>query len=510
MMGNHYIRTCNGKTIVLNETSQKENFHFPFRMIFRSFLFFFVVNLVFGEDDILLSSFGEDAKANETNCQWIMDEKTRTLKTPNYPRSYPPDADCLISLGAPGAKETISIKFDAFQTESSDNCTFDRVEIYEDLDQDPVTTYCGLVKTPFNYTSRGPTVILRLVSDDSGEYSGFSASYTILSSTSNTNSNNNNNNRRSSPQPSFRFDFMVPETTTPKVTSTTSTTTEPPTSPPSGVDSRLSIDSICGRPIGAQPSLKKPTADGQGSVIGKAKAQEGAYPWHAMIWNPVANISFCGGAILNDRWIATAAHCFDHLHKIDKVPEIRLGKYDRTIVEDTEFAVNIEEIIVHPDYSPETFDSDIALVKVAEKIPFTDYILPICLAGDPFEIDQVFFKSSKLRMGHVTGWGYLKEGGRQPKFLQEIRLPIQRQAKCKQSTTFNVTENMFCAGYDRPVLRDVCAGDAGGPLAVRIQDRWYLLGLVSWGEGCGRPGKYGFYTRVTHYIDWMLSFTKLV
>lgn len=223
--------------------------------------------------------------------------------------------------------------------------------------------------------------------------------------------------------------------------------------------------------------------------------------------------AFCGGALLNERWIATAAHCFDSSKDPNNPPpppEVRLGRYDQSAVdEETQFVTKIAEVIKHPEFSKETFDNDIALVRVTDHIPLTDFVSPVCLGRDPVAMEQEFFRSKSLKMGHVTGWGLLKEGGPQPKFLQELRLPLVAQDTCVRSTQFPVSRNMFCAGYAQEIVGDACKGDSGGPFVGQMDDKWYLLGIVSWGEGCGRAGKYGFYTKVTNYADWIRAFIKL-
>ncbi|KAH9375052.1 hypothetical protein HPB48_021996 [Haemaphysalis longicornis] len=71
-----------------------------------------------------------------------------------------------------------------------------------------------------------------------------------------------------------------------------------------------------------------------------------------------------------------------------------------------------------------------------------------------------------------------------------------------------ITDNMFCAGYDdQPVVMDTCEGDSGGPFVVELRGTWYLVGIVSWSHQskCGVPGRYGFYTKVNNYNEWILD-----
>lgn len=278
------------------------------------------------------------------------------------------------------------------------------------------------------------------------------------------------------------------------------------------VSIRANIEDICGQPIKAQPSKQKPNLDPTGKIVGGVDAQKGAFPWQVMFWD-VGRKSFCGGALLNERWVATAAHCFTPNAFSPNPPPndailVRLGKYDQKENEQQEVVTKIQDVIKHPEYNSETFDNDLALVRITDHISFTDYIKPVCLGKNKPTIEDYFFNSKSLKMGHVTGWGQLKENGPQPRYLQELRMPLVEDNRCKESTSFRVTRNMFCAGYAQEVIGDACKGDSGGPFVGQSAEKWYLLGIVSWGEGCGRTGKYGFYTKVSNYIDWIKGLIK--
>lgn len=295
------------------------------------------------------------------------------------------------------------------------------------------------------------------------------------------------------------------------------------------INQRLDVSQFCGRSFiqrNGDPNRMQ-MAD-VGKIIGGTEAEPGEFPWMVMFWDEKRHV-FCGGALLNERWVVTAAHCFTDI--IDESTVfVKLGKYDQTATEATEITTKIQHVIKHPHFSNETFDNDIALVKLQQHITFTDYIAPICLSSSSDEVEAMnsfFFDTqsdtivrnsgstitsttvdSDTKFGYVAGWGRLKENGPLPRYLHKIRLPIVDDGRCLRSTAFKVTENMFCAGYGKEIVGDACKGDSGGPFAVQFGDRWSLLGIVSWGEGCGRPEKFGYYTKVNNYGNWIRRLTR--
>ncbi|GFS82775.1 prothrombin [Nephila pilipes] len=278
------------------------------------------------------------------------------------------------------------------------------------------------------------------------------------------------------------------------------------------VSQRAQVEDICGMPKVGTPSKDIPSMQ-HGKIVGGHNTNKGAYPWQVMLWEPNLK-SFCGGSLLNERWIATAAHCFINYKGLrwDRIV-IKLGKHDREHQEDEEFTTGIADpssIVVHPAYDKKTFDNDLALVRLREHVRFTDYILPVCL-GDR-NLGETLLSpgpgGNPIQMGTVTGWGKLKENGPSPRFLQEIRLPIVDQKTCLATSDYPVTRNMFCAGYPQEILGDACQGDSGGPFLMSSRNRWYLIGIVSWGEGCGKANKYGFYTRIPNYLSWIKGIMK--
>ncbi|XP_064478916.1 mannan-binding lectin serine protease 1-like [Ornithodoros turicata] len=266
------------------------------------------------------------------------------------------------------------------------------------------------------------------------------------------------------------------------------------------VTPRINVEEICGVPYAGKPRMDKPHMD-HGKIVGGMDSTKGAYPWQVMFWTDLRK-AFCGGSLLNDQWVLTASHCFkrDDI-KIDEV-EVRLGKYDQTEDEPQQFVTRIADVHFHPNFNVNTFDNDIALVQLADRVTFTDFILPVCL-GEDRTIERDYF-SGDSKLGTVTGWGQLTETSSAiPRYLQEIRLPIVDQKTCQTNTQYPVTRNMFCAGYRQEIIGDACKGDSGGPFVVQQKDRWYVIGIVSWGVGCGRKDHYGYYVKVANYHVWI-------
>lgn len=108
----------------------------------------------------------------------------------------------------------------------------------------------------------------------------------------------------------------------------------------------------------------------------------------------------------------------------------------------------------------------------------------------------------KQHSGIVSGFGRLGEGRQPSTILQRLSVPYVDRLTCIESTQLRISTRMFCAGYDQEA-KDACQGDSGGPHVTRYGNTYFVTGIVSWGEGCARKGKYGVYTQVSKYISWI-------
>lgn len=167
-------------------------------------------------------------------------------------------------------------------------------------------------------------------------------------------------------------------------------------------------------------------------------------------------------------------------------------------VEGHEVIHEVDQILVHSNYVPLTYHNDIALIKLNKPIKFSKYIIPACLPQQQFA-ERVLMHQEE---GMVSGFGRVREGGLPSTILQRLNVPYVDRAKCIESSKFKISPRMFCAGYDQEA-KDACQGDSGGPHVTRYKDTWFITGVVSWGEGCARKGKYGIYTQVSKYIKWI-------
>ncbi|XP_077986726.1 low-density lipoprotein receptor-related protein 5-like [Glandiceps talaboti] len=239
-----------------------------------------------------------------------------------------------------------------------------------------------------------------------------------------------------------------------------------------------------------------------GRVYGGRESKQGEWPWMVLLNSTAVPYLYCGGTLLNHRWVITAAHCLAPMMASTETLQLHLGKLNREEHEEQEKTVTAADIIPHPDFDAHTFDSDVALIRLNEHVSYTDDITPICLPS--VRDSERMVQAGKW--GWITGWGRTENGNRRASILRKARLEIRSRSSCEDAHTDPVTHTMFCAGGDG---RDSCGGDSGGPFMKLVGARWYLLGLVSWGpaNSCAVASKPGVYTMVGKFYDWIKETT---
>ncbi|NXW53646.1 TMPSC protease, partial [Eurystomus gularis] len=238
-------------------------------------------------------------------------------------------------------------------------------------------------------------------------------------------------------------------------------------------------------------------------VVGGHDARVGAWPWSASLQIHQSGGCFthiCGGVLIREDSVLTAAHCV----KVRKHPSSwravlgahNLQKHDKHAAERS-----IRSITVHPDYRGDVFENDLALFELASAVRYREHIQPICLP--PAQLPR---GTDNHTACVISGWGRTAEKGKTSAVLKEAQVEIIPSSVCNSSDAYGgvLNDNMICAGSPSGGV-DACQGDSGGPLACRDPgtDRYYLVGIASFGAGCGRQRFPGIYVRVSQYRSWI-------
>jgi secreted trypsin-like serine protease len=238
-----------------------------------------------------------------------------------------------------------------------------------------------------------------------------------------------------------------------------------------------------------------------GLIVGGMEARAYEFPWQASVRRASTDSHFCGGIVLNERWILTAAHCMDG--EIPSRVSIVVGDWQRSAADNAvRQTMEVSNIFVHDGYSSSTMQNDISLVKVASDIVFSEDLQPVC-APDPVNL-YTYSKSA------CSGWGTLESGGTCcPDILQYVTLNITTNEFCNREygvVVDRIYDDMICASDNiGGIERDSCQGDSGGPLVVQGADGLFsVVGIVSWGIGCA-SGYPGVYARVGYFVDWVID-----
>nr|XP_012420186.1 PREDICTED: serine protease 38 [Odobenus rosmarus divergens] len=232
----------------------------------------------------------------------------------------------------------------------------------------------------------------------------------------------------------------------------------------------------------------------QGKIVGGMDALERKWPWQVSVH--YRGFHICGGTIIHEYWILSAAHCFDR-DKNTEAFDIYVGLVDLRFAGNHTQWFEVNKVILHPTYEVyHPVGGDIALVQLKSRIVFSDSVLPVCIAPPDVNLHNVTCWS--------TGWGLISPQGRIPEKLQETRMPLISLPLCQlvYGHLSHIMSDMLCAG-DVWNVRTVCEGDSGGPLVCDFNHTWLQVGVVSWGRGCTYPVYPAVYARVSYFSKWI-------
>ncbi|XP_041865180.1 transmembrane protease serine 2 [Melanotaenia boesemani] len=263
--------------------------------------------------------------------------------------------------------------------------------------------------------------------------------------------------------------------------------------PASLLQSQLTHSLYCStRAVGLQCiGCGRSSAGPSSRIVGGTEAVNGAWPWQVSLQINFRHV--CGGSIINPYWVLSAAHCFERYQS----PGVWRVFYGDVRLSRMTSRREVDKIIRHEDYDPQTNDNDVALVKLRTPLTFTETVRPVCLPSAGIYI-------SAGSQAWITGWGTLRSSGPTPDILNQAQVTIYSRDTCNAGHVLNgkVTETMLCAGSLQGGI-DTCQGDSGGPLVVKTRGVWWLVGDTSWGIGCALKNKPGVYGNVTYFIDWI-------
>ncbi|KAK4809558.1 LOW QUALITY PROTEIN: hypothetical protein QYF61_016990 [Mycteria americana] len=229
-------------------------------------------------------------------------------------------------------------------------------------------------------------------------------------------------------------------------------------------------------------------------VLGGSPAAIEAWPWQVSLQYRKEHI--CGGSIIGPSWVLTAAHCFKN-NPIVQSWRVKAG----SDLLSGAATLAVEKVFLAKVTPASPKDNDIALVKLRSPLHVSDSSKPICL---PY-FDEELVPGTSLR---VIGWGYTQEHGKLSETLQQAEVKLIDNESCNLAAYHGeVTEKMLCAGLPQGGV-DTCQGDSGGPLLYSGR-HWQVVGIVSWGQGCGNPSTPGVYTSVRAYLNWIYAVRRV-
>ncbi|CAD0195007.1 unnamed protein product [Chrysodeixis includens] len=228
-------------------------------------------------------------------------------------------------------------------------------------------------------------------------------------------------------------------------------------------------------------------------IIGGSTTNISNYPMMAALlfsWTNSGHRQSCGGTILNNRAVLTAAHCTIG----DPVSRWRI-RVGSTNANSGGSVHNSQQIINHPNYNSRTYDHDVAVVRISGTFSFNNNVRAGSIAGSNYNLgdNQVVW---------ATGWGRTSANGSGSEQLRHVQVWTVNQNTCNQryqSIGMSITANMLCSGWLDVGGRDQCVGDSGGPL---FHNR-VVVGVCSWGESCALARFPGVNARVSRYTSWI-------
>nr|XP_029712931.1 phenoloxidase-activating factor 2 isoform X3 [Aedes albopictus] len=241
------------------------------------------------------------------------------------------------------------------------------------------------------------------------------------------------------------------------------------------------------------------------------EAQYGEFPWVvAILLADSGKVKLrCAGTLIDPEIVLTTAECIKEYKRKPEQLIIRAGEWDMaaTMEPISPQERRVVKMKIHEKFNPHSLVNNIALLFLDDKFDLTPTINTVCLPPQDFTIDN----------GYViaTGWGTTPQNRtKYQHILKSMELPYRQKSDCEQilkratrNNRFKLDSSFICAGGE--FGQDTCQGDAGSPIIFPIPDtsdlRYFAVGMVSWGVGCGRPGIPSVNTDIGKFREWIDS-----
>jgi len=234
-------------------------------------------------------------------------------------------------------------------------------------------------------------------------------------------------------------------------------------------------------------------------IVGGPNADKNEYPWMVgVVTSRGRTKPWCGGSLITEKHILTAAHCVENVNKEDiqvlvGLHSIHQTDFDRHDVSNKE---------IHRNWRNPTVNYDFAILTIHPSVRGSSF-MPVCLPSDTNT-------NYEGRLATVTGWGQVSQKGPRSPVLKEVDIKVTSHKDCKAiygRSRIRVDSSNICAMSPG---KNSCHHDSGGPLIVKENGKWTLVGVVNFGHpnGCAAPGIPAVYGRVTEVMDWIRKRTN--
>merc|ERR1719348_333261 len=228
-------------------------------------------------------------------------------------------------------------------------------------------------------------------------------------------------------------------------------------------------------------------------IVGGEEATPHSYPWMAALF--VDGKWFCGGTLISDEWVLTAAHCAHGAKEM----RVMLGAHNvREASEEGRIELTTTDFFTHPEYNSYNIHNDLALVHLPQKVEFGPTIQPVCLPAHS-DASESFAKLQAV----ASGWGKPSDDATTiSPVLRAVDVETITNLMCALEFPLQVNKNVICISGANG--KSTCNGDSGGPLYLVTDGVHKQIGITSFGSASGcEKGWHAAFTRPTSYLQWI-------